>query len=129
MTPDTDGDRITTATAYVAAAGLGLTLWFGVNTRVRPGDQGQDDQLPLFLGLLLLGGVVLSVIWPRLYRSLPIALVAPQMLVAPFTAPRGDGDGLWVFVFVELLMIVAVLIGIGTVVAAGRKALAARNET
>jgi hypothetical protein len=126
-------DLVATAAIGLIAGALGLAAWtvtmasaprhsFGPDL-----DMGDTRYFPVVLGAAGIGG------WlsPRRVPLVGLALGAPGLLLAPWTAPRGDGDGLWILILPILLGFVGLLCATafagGWIRTAGRSALAARR--
>lgn len=58
------------------------------------------------LAATLVGGFA----FPRFARVISLGLGLPPLVMAPWTAPRGENDGLWVLIVPMLAVFVAVLI-------------------
>ena len=89
----------------IVAAVLGLGLWIGLV--VVPDDTGGSA----FLWASLLAAVALGLrTWTDSEAwMIGIGLAGAPLLLAPWTAPRGDNDGLWLLVFPLLLGLVFLL--------------------
>ena len=59
--------------------------------------------------LFCLGCLVVALVggatWPQLARVIGVMVVAPGLLLSPWTAPRGDNDGLWVLIVPMLVIL------------------------
>ena len=85
------------------AAAVGVAIWVPTMA-MQPrygGDPNSKNGL-WFMALMLFAAVVLAVIFSEHSSTLAIALVTPQLILAPFTTPRGDNDGLWGLIFIML---------------------------
>lgn len=58
----------------------------------------------VYLVLMVLAPVVLGALFSTRWEPIAPALIVPQFLLAPYTAPRGDDDGLWVLIFFALFV-------------------------
>lgn len=83
---------------------LGLAYWFLMVTEVNSG----NPLVPPAIGwtLLLVTPLGLGFLSPRTPTGLiGGALILGPIVVAWWTAPRGDGDGLWVLVYLYLFIL------------------------
>jgi peptidoglycan/LPS O-acetylase OafA/YrhL len=90
----------------VVVAGVAATFVWGWTMGSAPRYSFGPDQDDGHLGLLLLGLAMVALIagatTPRHAVLVGVTTVVVPILLAPGTAPRGDGDGLWVLVFFVL---------------------------
>src|SRR5687768_7338954 len=92
----------TTLVAAGAALLLGAIVWMatmGSAERYSQGpdlDEGTPGALVLGLGTV---AMVLGLVAPKRPILVGALVTAAPLLLAPATAPRGDGDGLWVLIF------------------------------
>jgi hypothetical protein len=98
--------------AFVASAAIGLAIWWPTMAMqprydyTRPERQGSPWYVPLMLG----AAVVLALVyWKRWWVVAP-GMVSLQLLVSPFTTPRGDNDGLWVLIIPIVVVLGGVLL-------------------
>lgn len=77
---------------------------------------GNAAVFPLLLALAIVGGLAL----PKHSTLIGVMLVAPALVLSPFTAPRGDNDGLW------LLIVPGLAIWMGVCIVCARAAAWAR---
>lgn len=68
-------------------------------------DMGSPALFPILLAAALLGGFVQRRPW-----LIGTMLGLPGLILAPWTAPRGDGDGLWILIFPLLVSFLFVLV-------------------
>jgi hypothetical protein len=89
-----------TKLVLAGAAAVGLAIWVAtVATAPRYSYGDQLDMGSMALWPLLAGAALaLGFIEPSASRASTVALMAPPVVMAPWTAPRGDNDGLWVLI-------------------------------
>jgi hypothetical protein len=51
---------------------------------------------------MVLAPFVLGALFATRWETIAPALIIPQFVLAPYTAPRGDNDGLWGVIFFAL---------------------------
>lgn len=78
------------------AAGVGLALWLLLVPNDGPGGEAR---VPAFWWIMLGAAIALGMGSRARPSVIGFSLVAPQLLMAPWSAPRGDGDGLWILWF------------------------------
>lgn len=87
---------------------LGAVVWMvtmGSAPRYAQGpdiDTGNPLALALGLGAVAL---VLGLLGPKRPLLVGALVTAGPLLLAPVTAPRGDGDGLWILIFPMLVFL------------------------
>lgn len=95
-----------------AAAAVGLVAWMhtiAAAPRYSYGDEqdmGSSVFFVLLLGAALVGGFVV----PSRASLIGTWVGVPGLMLAPWTAPRGDNDGLWIMIVPILAVFVLVLI-------------------
>lgn len=103
----------------VVVAGTAATFFWGWTMGSAPRYSFGADQDTGNFGLLLLGLAVVAAIagalTPRHTVIVGATTVVVPILLAPGTAPRGDGDGLWGLVFFALAWWLPVAIGLACV--------------
>ncbi len=75
--------------------------------------QGSVWFFPLMIGAVF----VLSLVFAKRWKMVAPGLVAGQLVLAPFTTPRGDNDGLWGLIL-PILVVFAIALYIGSGVVA-----------
>ena len=89
----------------------GIAIWWptmAMRPRYDYGPQPQQGSL-WFFPLMIGATVVLTVVLVTHAPLVVPALIAPQLVLAEFTTPRGDNDGLWVLIFPVLVVLGAAL--------------------
>lgn len=69
-------------------------------------DLGNAALLPVLVVAATIGGIFI----PRHATLIGVMLVAPALLLAPWTAPRGDNDGLWLLIVPILALFMGVTV-------------------
>ena len=69
-------------------------------------DMGNAALFPVLLGTAFLGGVTAR----RQAAIIGVMLVAPALVLSPWTAPRGDNDGLWLLIVPMLAFLMALTV-------------------
>jgi hypothetical protein len=67
---------------------------------------GNAALFPVLLVAAALGGLIA----PKQSRIVGVMLVAPALVLSPWTAPRGDNDGLWLLIVPVLALFMLVTI-------------------
>jgi hypothetical protein len=109
------GRRLSTGDVAIGASAgvVSLIVWYvtmasaPLYSHAPHQDMGNAALFPALLGLAVLGGVIA----PRQATIVGVMLVAPSLVLSPWTAPRGDDDGLWLLIvpFLALFMLVTVV--------------------
>lgn len=107
---NTAGDR--RLPAFAIAAVVGTLAWIVLVAdfdAARPqsyvNTEDPDGPFAVFAGVTMIAApAVLGALFPGYGGGIGLGLMGPAFLLAPWTAPRGDGDGLWVFVFFYLVV-------------------------
>jgi hypothetical protein len=102
MRPPRLPERRSEYIAFAAAELIGLAIWLpamAAEPRYSRGHQGSDWYFPAMFA----AAAVLGVVFWRQWQVLPMGLLSGQIVLAPWTTPRGDDDGMWVLIFVFLL--------------------------
>jgi hypothetical protein len=87
---------------YVTAVVVGAAAWFALVVLPVRGTEEMPNGLP-YVVVLLVGAAVLGLVLGGHPLVTGALLVAPALLAAPWTAPRGDNDGLWLLIFPGLV--------------------------
>jgi hypothetical protein len=76
----------------------------------RYSDSGSDGSAWYFPATVA-AGFLLGAVFARRWKPIGFGLVAPQLLLAGWTTPRGDNDGLWTLIFPALMCLGVVAFG------------------
>jgi hypothetical protein len=100
-----------------AALVLGVVLWWVLMASA----SGEETGNGTFYWWMLLAAAVLGVLAADREGWCGVALGVGPLVLAPWTAPRGDGDGLWVLALPVLLVypILLMLVAAGSARLAG----------
>lgn len=91
--------------AFGLAAAIGSAIWMATVTDF-PGDEfASIHPFVLVVTIIVLAAVMmgLGMLFPCAVKWLSGGLAFGPLLLAPFSASRGDNDGLWTFVFLYIL--------------------------
>ena len=110
------GRTISGIAVPVAAAVVGLVTWIATMASAPRHSYGaeQDMGSPALWYVLLAAALAGGVLVPQRARLVGVLLGAPALLLAPWTAPRGDGDGLWILIVPLLAVFVLVLAAVAS---------------
>jgi hypothetical protein len=78
----------------------GLAIWVPTQASAPRYSYGADQDMgsAWFIPLTAIAVCVLSAVFARRWQFVVPGVVGIQLLLAPFTAPRGDNDGLWILI-------------------------------
>ena len=97
--------------AFAVSALVGLAIWLPTMAMQPRYDYSHQNQQgsPWYFPLMIGAVLVLTVVFRRQWRVVAPGLIALQLVLAPFTTPRGDNDGLWVLIVPIIVVFGAVL--------------------
>lgn len=103
-------DRRTQIAVAIVVGCLSVTLWWATMASAPRFSHGPHEDMgdTVIFPLLLLASLVGGALIPKHANLIGVMLVAPALLLSPWTAPRGDNDGLWLYIVPAL----AVLMGL-----------------
>jgi hypothetical protein len=97
--------------AFGVSAAIGLAIWIptaAMKPRVSHEHPNPSQISGWYLPLMIVAALVLGAIFAKRWPVVGVGLVVPQLALAPWTTPQGDGDGLWLFIFPILLFVLSV---------------------
>jgi hypothetical protein len=104
--------RSAEAWSAFAVAGLtGIAIWTPAMAAHPRYSRGPNEDLgsSWFWNAMIAAALILGAVFARNWRVIAIGLVLPQLVLAPWTTPRGDNDGLWGLVLPFLVIFGVVL--------------------
>lgn len=103
--------RVTSALATIT----GMAIWQPTMASAPRYSQGPDLDMgnvgALLVGLMV-GAAVVGLVTPRRAWVAGAMIGVGALVLAPGTAPRGDGDGLWFYIVPTLLFVSVVCLGL-----------------
>jgi hypothetical protein len=105
--------------AAIVAVVLGIVLWWRFfGSAPRYSDVNEDNGDASFFLWMIATAFVIGFFARDRAGVCGVALGVPPLVLAPWTAPRGDGDGLWTLIIPILFLFIFVVVGASA--AAGR---------
>jgi hypothetical protein len=99
--------------AGVVAGAVSLISWYVTMASVPRYSDGPHEDMgsAALFAVLFAAAAIGGVIAPRHARVIGVMLVAPALILSPWTAPRGDSDGLWILIVPMLALFMLVTLG------------------
>ncbi len=96
VVPRSVGDIV----VMTVSAATGLAIWIPTQASHPRYSHAphQDTGSPAFIWLTVGAALLLTLLFTRRWQMVVPGLVGVQLLLAPFTTPRGDNDGLWTLI-------------------------------
>jgi hypothetical protein len=104
-----DGEVRKRVRCAVVAGAAGLGIWMATMGAVPDGEYASSARTTLLWAAMIVAAGALGYALPGDSDLIALGLAGGPLLIAGWTAPRGDGDGLWVLFFPYLVFMGFVL--------------------